>query len=342
MTPPTVAAPPPKRPFRILTIDGGSAALLSVNMIGQIEATVPGFLSKVDLFAGTSSGGINSLIFAAAENPATRLEIAENYWRYPQNYYKNSIFGLMKAAMGLGAINNPKYTQDFLAQPGVLGNLSLGDLKHKAMVVTFDVAPQAVQASTVSGAVSGPNWRVKILRNFGDNNTSLGTLAVDAALSTSASPIVTPIHQSKVDGGLAANNPTMCALAEIARHGKELDPQVSLDDVLILSVGGGRAHENIGVDNANWGYLRWLLNPTNPLLLLNAFLSGSADATTFQAREFLPAGRVWRLDPFFTHGGVIPFMQVVPSQLDKTSTEPSTLAAVNRTCEWIKRSNWMA
>jgi patatin-like phospholipase/acyl hydrolase len=46
-------------------------------MINRIEEQVPGFLSRVDMIAGTSSGGIVALLLAAGHGPNGCLDL----WR---------------------------------------------------------------------------------------------------------------------------------------------------------------------------------------------------------------------------------------------------------------------
>ena len=44
-------------PYHVLTIDGGGIrGLLTTILLERLEVAVPGFLSKIDLFAGTSTG----------------------------------------------------------------------------------------------------------------------------------------------------------------------------------------------------------------------------------------------------------------------------------------------
>jgi patatin-like phospholipase/acyl hydrolase len=297
---------------------------------------VPGFMSQVDLFAGTSAGGINSLLFASLEDPAPMLEVAANFWRNPQKYYTNSLPGYLRALVGLGAVNNSKYVEEFL--DGVLGDRTLEDLKKKVLCVSFDLNPLKKPEST-----PGPlNWKAKIFENLTPGNPDLEKRAVDVALSTSASPIVTAIHQSKVDGGLVANNPAMCALSQIEYEHRRDVAAPDMRQVLMLSVGQGRAQEVLKVYNANWGYVPWLLNVCNPLLLVNAFLSASLDAVTYQSMQVLPDGQFFRLDPFYADPGVIPFLQVDPAKIEAAAQSPDTKAVVANAIEWVQSTNWMA
>ncbi|EOY10975.1 Phospholipase A 2A, IIA,PLA2A isoform 2 [Theobroma cacao] len=99
----------------------------------------------------------------------------------------------------------------------------------------------------------------------------------DVCLSTSAAPYYLPLHKfeinsvnrsrnfNMVDGGVAANNPTLLALSEVAKE-MSLDGKAQcLDNMdcskfLVLSLGTGSSKRNnkLEIVNENWGPLRWL------------------------------------------------------------------------------------
>jgi patatin-like phospholipase/acyl hydrolase len=54
----------------VLSLDGGGfRGLVTARLIERLEERVPGFLSSVDLVAGTSGGGILALLLAAGYAP---------------------------------------------------------------------------------------------------------------------------------------------------------------------------------------------------------------------------------------------------------------------------------
>ena len=325
--------PAPAEPLRILALDGGPSALLVVLMLTDLEKLAPGFLEKVDVIAGTSAGAITGLMLSTKPNPAHMLPVAENFWLNEQNYYKNSAFGYLKALTGLGAVNDPQYVQQFLEQKGVLASRTLADLAKKVVVTTFEVNPVR-QAPGMRGPL---NWQPKVFHNLTTDAPDLDVLAVDAALSSSASPVTTPIHQGRVDGGLAANNPAMLGLAQVLRSAVVRDRH----DVVMLSIGGGRAHESLKVTDNSWGYVQWLLNPKNPLLLLNGFLTGSSEAIAFETAEILDKQKFCRLDPFFTEPGLLPFVQASPKKQQETAASAPTQLMLQSTAHWLRASGWL-
>src|SRR5712692_3209774 len=63
-------------PYHILSLDGGGIrGLLTAILLERLEAAVPGFLSKIDLYAGTSTGGILALGLAYGVTPTAARDL---------------------------------------------------------------------------------------------------------------------------------------------------------------------------------------------------------------------------------------------------------------------------
>ena len=59
-----------RRPFRILSLDGGGIrGILTIAILARISEHNPRFLDNVDFIAGTSVGGIISLLLASGYSP---------------------------------------------------------------------------------------------------------------------------------------------------------------------------------------------------------------------------------------------------------------------------------
>ena len=55
----------PKKPFVILSMDGGGCrGYMSIRLLERVCEEAPGFLDRVDLFAGTSTGSILAAFLA--------------------------------------------------------------------------------------------------------------------------------------------------------------------------------------------------------------------------------------------------------------------------------------
>ena len=68
---------PARKPFVILACDGGGCrGFLSIKLIERLDAAVPDFLDRVDMFAGTSTGSVIAAMLASGATPS---EVAANY-----------------------------------------------------------------------------------------------------------------------------------------------------------------------------------------------------------------------------------------------------------------------
>jgi len=83
-----------------------------------------------------------------------------------------------------------------------------------------------------------------------------------------------------VDGGLVANNPVLCAIAECQKNFKTLPN-------LVVSFGAGAGFNRISVQQAQgWGALNWA-NLTRSIPLMDVFTDGSSDATDYITKQLL-------------------------------------------------------
>ncbi|XP_042518308.1 patatin-like protein 2 [Macadamia integrifolia] len=122
----------------------------------------------------------------------------------------------------------------------------------------------------------------------GRRDASKNVLVSDAVISTSAAPYYLPPYYFKdesssneynlVDGGVAANNPTLLAIREATKmHGDQDDPprsSIYYSGYLVLSLGTGTAKLGHEVKGKAWGLSDWFFGNkgTAPLLdiLFNA------------------------------------------------------------------------
>lgn len=277
--------------YRILSMDGGNGLAIS-RMLHEVQKTLApeqsDLLGQVDLFAGTSFGGLSALFLAMHDDPSSAVpQLTEFCGAIYENLLRGvSVPRLLTAIAGQSALESTDRLREFLI--GQYGATTrLGDLKHKVMIVSFQLDNGQPEDSR--------SWAPHIYTNFPADVVDCNELVVDVAMRTSAVPIVNPIYQSMagtgpgyIDGGVVANNPAMCALAQALNH----QPR---KEIKLLSIGIGRSilgntlflNPKMAGGVASWGYGRWLLNPSEPLLLLDMFFEGDTAAVDWQCRELL-------------------------------------------------------
>jgi patatin-like phospholipase/acyl hydrolase len=300
--------------FRILSLDGGGIrGVLTTTILDRLEAANPGFLASVDLIAGTSTGGILALGLAAGKSPGTMRKLYEDNGTkiFAQDLIEKLIHieidQLVKASYSNTALKS--------ALIEVFNQLTLDGLNKKILIASFDLDNLA------SGAGKIRSWKPKFFHNFPGTGSDGAEVVVDVALRTSAAPTYFPIYQGFIDGGVVANNPSMCALAQ-AIH--ELNKSQTAAQITLLSLGTGRSLDYLADQNSSWGLAQWAPH------LVSIMLGGSEGVADYQCSQVL-GNAYYRVDPVMEVGvGLdayqqIPYLKQIGSQVD--------LTGVN---DWIK------
>ena len=248
--------------YLILSCDGGGVrGLLTALILWRLHQDFR-LLDRVDLFAGTSTGGIIALGLAGDVPIDTIVDLYQSQAKLrtifqpfePLDNERMQIGGdpdskmiaevIHKAAKAATALLHPLY--DNLGLEDVLRGVfktdptlaSLGSGK-RVLVTTLQLQP-------------GPDrtWSPVTLHNFPTDEARPDpaeirpdeTHVVEAAMCASAIPIYFPPYRHSrlgycIDGALYANNPGSLALAKVIRSGQ------SLESIRMLSVGtGGTSH----------------------------------------------------------------------------------------------------
>ena len=329
--------------YNIISIDGGPAGLIPVLALQEIEKACPGFLARTSLFAGTSSGAMTSILLAKVDDPAVQLPRAAFLWNNPAKLDHNNLLGYLNFLIGMGALNSTKYMKEFLYRPDMMGTVKMSELKKKVVAVSYRVSPNSLAPAKMFDWT----WKSKVFNNFGGpEDPDYHLIAADVAIASGSAPLFAPVFMGYVDGGVTANNPTMCALVQVMREAR---PDVNrkpdaamaedLRNVRLLSFGAGRYELPIK-PYANWGYYQWLLNPAHPLAVVETLLQGGADAVNFQARTLLSTNGFYRFDPKYAKTNTAA-PHSSPQDQVATMNSRSTKEMVEQMILWVKACGWM-
>jgi hypothetical protein len=288
--------------YLILTFDGGGIrGLISALLVQQLDQEL-NLLKRVNLFAGTSTGGLIALGLACGVPIETLVDIymtkgkevfkpygpfspvppAELSKAYPQ------------AALLPVDLLHVKYTDaglKKLVQETFPAAKKLSEISHKVLVTAFDLYESQRKA-----------WMPISLTNLPGSRTS-DIRVLDAALSTCGAPVYFPPHifdhsgtqRALVDGGVYANNPSMAAAATVVATGTLRRRGLAFENIKLLSLGTGFTLDGMPTQNMlppDWyGVLAWMnpiaVPPTPPFPLLPVLMDGVAEAATFQCRQIL-------------------------------------------------------
>lgn len=304
--------------MKIVSLDGGGIkGIMTARILERLEAQVPGWLAKVDLFAGTSTGGILALALASGMTPAQCVEL-----------YRDNGAAIF-ASRGVGDTltgGADEYFRSNYGQEGiratlerVFGDRRLKELQRGVLIPAFDIR----------------RWCPK----FFDRDHDGEVRVVDVALATSSAPTFFPSHgwaEGKdvtcyADGGLYANNPSDSAIA-FARA-----KRVPINSTSLLSFGTGMCAPPMpkemadGKTSLDWGYRQWIVH--NPHYLLTALFDGSVSASHYRAKLQLDS-RYHRVQPALARH----------VELDQVERIPDLLADADRfdideAVAWIK-THW--
>jgi patatin-like phospholipase/acyl hydrolase len=263
--------------MRVLSIDGGGIrGLIPALFLTELEKRAGRPVAELfDFVAGTSTGGILGLGLTCPDpddlgRPKfSAAEMVELYDEHGHEIFSRSFFRKMPGAELFDERYSARALEKLLKR--YFGSARLRDQLVDVMVPAYDIERRT--------AVFFKSWKAK---EESDRDFSLR----DVARATSAAPTyfepykieVQGDYYSLVDGGVFANNPAMCALAEAYKRvqkGGELD-------VVLVSLGTGELTRRIPHDEATgFGLTMW----ARPII--SVMMDGVADSVCYQCDEVL-------------------------------------------------------
>lgn len=241
----TITLPFRKKHFIILSIDGGGIrGILNTIILERIVKKYPHFLDSIDLFTGTSNGGMTAAGLAFGRSPSICRTVTE--------LCSKTIFGETQTYT---SINKAKYSNKYLKMlcDEVFKNKRLSDAPKKLVI------PALQMKNSIDLA---------IFHNLDDNydDQRVDERASDVVMRTIAAPIYFPSFQGFVDGGMFAHDPSTialtCAMSNLGHP---------IDNIVMLSLGTGWVdHEYKSDTDYDWGYKQWL--PKLPTVLWDSMV----------------------------------------------------------------------
>uniref|UniRef100_A0A0E0MND3 Patatin n=1 Tax=Oryza punctata TaxID=4537 RepID=A0A0E0MND3_ORYPU len=282
----------------VLTIDGGGIRGIIPGKVlefletelQRLDGPEARLADYFDYIAGTSTGGLITAMLATPNGRRRRPmftagEICPFYQEHGPHIFPQR-WG--KLASTVAAVWGPKYDGRYLRDMvrEVLGETTVGDTLTNVVIPTFDVRLLQPVIFSTYDAKQSP------LKN---------ALLSDVCIGTSAAPTYLPAHcfrthngagetreYNLIDGGVAANNPTMVAMTmiteEIIAEKKApliltKPPEKECGRFLVLSIGTGLTSDE-GLYTAEkcsrWGALGWLRH-RGMAPIIDIFMAGSSD-----------------------------------------------------------------
>jgi patatin-like phospholipase/acyl hydrolase len=250
--------------YRILSLDGGgSRGVVTACLVGALAKEVPGFLDRVDLFAGSSIGAANAFSLALPGRDAQGMvAFYRDYGptlfssRYRPGGLLGALVSVLEAVPGVDrvvedatALFYPKWSNEGLRRALAI---HFGTRTMRNFGTARVLAPTLKLSDHPSG---GPGSVVEpvLMTNFPDSEYLDSLLTTILLRSMSAPGYFESSPDGFVDGGVFLSNPAPAALATAReRAGRPLS------EVRLLSIGTGRARDGIETKGPlAWGALEW-------------------------------------------------------------------------------------
>jgi Dyp-type peroxidase family len=330
--------------YRVLALDGGGVRGLMTAMLLERLCRQPGLehaFDRIDLIAGNSSGALIALALAHGLNHPTMLETLG---------HTRIAFEHARDVFGPGRVPIPvlnwlmwvfltKYRNQARekAVKDLLGpQTRLRDLKTHVLITSFDLENEG--GASGRKRVVDRMWKPKIFHNFIGPNSDREIFAWQAALYSTSAVTYFPSADGFVDGGIYANNPSMCALAQIYDKRYSPKPKPPLDDVLLFSVGAGQNLFSVPGSNVSWGLGQWAWKGRFVSLTMDATV-GVAD---YECRQLLSDSNYKRLNPDFGGHEAIALDDFASLEdIAQRLESPEVEAQIKETADWL-REYWMA
>lgn len=276
--------------IRILSIDGGGIrgiipAMVIKALLGDLKAQ-----DAFHLIAGTSTGGIIACGLAKP-NPINLQGIIDLYVDHGAEIFKKKLIDVSHYVRG--PRYKPNALETYLTQE--FGDAHLSDVKDVELLVpSYAIAlPKENPPGNTCAPMFFRSWqaRGRLLDN-GATREEHDFKLESIARATSAAPTYFPpatitnrANQSftMLDGGVFANNPTICAMVEAYHlyHSRKF---------LVVSIGTGSEPTRINASSAaGWGDVFW----AQPMISI--FMDGISQTVAFETTELVGSYH-WRLD----------------------------------------------
>jgi patatin-like phospholipase/acyl hydrolase len=350
--------------YNIITCDGGGIrGLITAMLIDDLVSNPPqgstsNILNNVNLFAGTSTGGIIAIGLSCGVTPSSLVNLYETKCTSIFQPYQSSGASSLLSRLRLPHISfdpcswvaelcHVKYSNAGLYQ--VLSNTLSGQVDPNSPLSKLSTNVLAV--TLMMSDTSNDPWSPLALTNLPNSNYA-DVAVIDAAMCSSAAPLYFPPYAVPpapatatmwcADGGLVANNPSTFALGNVIQSQVLQQQKKELSNIRLLSIGTGATIDYVPSAFLNsfvndWGMMMWL-NPITvghepPFPLMAAMFDGQAQIAHLEANNLLGSTQYQRAYPTLT--------QTIPLDDCSAIDELESIAtAYIASSEWTNIKKW--
>ena len=267
---------------KVLSISGGGIrGLIPAIILAEIELRTNKPISdSFDLIAGTSTGGIISSLLSVKDDDGnykySAIDAVDLYKQFGKTVFKRDLW---KKIYTLGGLISTKYPIEPLEEllKSYFGDKKMSDLSTDTLISAYQVSNKPYPHFFKKRHAIAP-------KSEQDNPYLWEACRATSAAPTYFKPYRFDNVNSFIDGGVFANNPSMCAYAEAKHMWGDEEP------IYLLSLGTGE--DLIGYDYkkiVKWGLLQWALpffkqtsisSTATVDYMIKVFAHGSSDTYT--------------------------------------------------------------
>jgi patatin-like phospholipase/acyl hydrolase len=260
--------------FKILSLDGGGIrGVIPAMVLAELETRLGRPIADAfDLIVGTSTGGIIALGLTkpgADGKPAfPASSLVDLYAKHGDRIFSRSIWHRTRA---FGSAVEEKFSagplEDVLEE--YFGDTPLSAALRDVLVTSYEIETRSPWFFRSRAAKEHPEDYDFPMAKVARATSAAPTYFEPLRLETRGAPG----YWSLIDGGVFANNPAMCGVAEAFSS-------YDADQLVVVSIGTGAQTRRIPYEQAKgWGLIGW----ARPLL--GVVFDGVSDTVDYQVRQ---------------------------------------------------------
>jgi len=230
----------------VLSIDGGGIlGIVPAMILNKLEQKLQHYTGNpdarvvdyFDFFAGTSTGGIITTLLLAPDekNPGRPLystaDVVGFYSEKGPSIFKSNWLRRNLGSIGFASDRYKVIELEQLLQQ-YLGDIKLSQLLKPCLIPAYNLELAATYFFCSHDHANGLNPA----RDFFARDVCRATSAAPSYFEPASFLSISNVHHACVDGGVFANNPTLCAIAEVGKTAANYTPL----NMRLLSLGTGK------------------------------------------------------------------------------------------------------
>ena len=290
--------------FRILSIDGGGIrGMMPAIIISELEKRLrlatgkpDSYISDYfDIIAGTSTGGILACYYIYNNNNK-RLDASkavDMYEKHGATIFKKRLFRFIICLFD--SLYPDKGVDKVLSD--TFGNSRLSEAPCNSAIMAYDITDRKAVIFTTDSA------RHEESRDYLLREIARATSAAPAYFRVAKATSMDGAPSYLIDGGIYANDPTMCAIIEAKKTMyRDRDEYPKIKDMYVISLGTGTVSKSYNYERAKrWGLFRWAIP------IIDMLQSSSAEVVSYQVEKL-----------FDSEGNSDKYIRIVPELYNVT------------------------